>query len=97
MTGEGLLDAAVLASYLETHIAGFHSLGAITKFVTLQKRYECIYCVVDMHAITVPQDPVELRATIREVAAAFIAAAGAGAAAFMAAPDAGAAAAAYQV
>jgi len=48
-------------------------LGAITKFVDLQKSYDCIYCVVDMHAITVWQDPEELRRTIREVTAAFIA------------------------
>jgi tryptophanyl-tRNA synthetase len=49
-------------------------LGAIQKFVALQDSYECLYCVVDMHAITVAQDPDELRRTIREVAAAFIAA-----------------------
>ena len=49
-------------------------LGAIQKFVALQHDYECIYCVVDMHAITVAQDPAELKRTIREVAAAFIAA-----------------------
>jgi tryptophanyl-tRNA synthetase len=48
-------------------------LGAITKFVALQDRYECLYCVVDMHAITVWQDPEELRRTIREVTAAFVA------------------------
>jgi tryptophanyl-tRNA synthetase len=49
-------------------------LGAITKFVALQERYDCIYCVVDMHAITVWQDPAELTRTTREVTAAFIAA-----------------------
>jgi tryptophanyl-tRNA synthetase len=48
-------------------------LGAIVKFVALQQRYECIYCVVDLHAITVWQDPVELPRAIREVTAAFIA------------------------
>src|SRR5438477_5518102 len=48
-------------------------LGAITKFVALQERYECIYCVVDLHAITVWQDPAELPRAIREVTAAFIA------------------------
>jgi tryptophanyl-tRNA synthetase len=48
-------------------------LGAIAKFVDLQKSHECIYCVVDLHAITVPQDPVQLKSTIREVTAAFIA------------------------
>jgi tryptophanyl-tRNA synthetase len=49
-------------------------LGAIMRFVELQKTHECIYCVVDLHAITAPQDPDELSASIREVAAAFIAA-----------------------
>jgi tryptophanyl-tRNA synthetase len=49
-------------------------LGAIVKFVELQKTHDCIYCVVDLHAITVPQKPVELKASIREVTAAFIAA-----------------------
>jgi tryptophanyl-tRNA synthetase len=48
-------------------------LGAIVRFVELQQRYSCIYCVVDLHAITVWQDPAELRRTIREVTAAFIA------------------------
>src|SRR6266567_395479 len=48
-------------------------LGAVVKFVALQDHYDCIYCVVDMHAITVWQDPAELPRTIREVAAAFIA------------------------
>jgi len=48
-------------------------LGAIRRFVDLQDSYECIYCVVDMHAITVAQDPAELTANIREVTAAFIA------------------------
>jgi tryptophanyl-tRNA synthetase len=48
-------------------------LGAIVKFVELQKRYDCIYCVVDLHAITVWQDPKELPKAIREVTAAFIA------------------------
>ncbi len=49
-------------------------LGAITKFVTLQKTHECLFCVVDLHAITVPQDPATLKASIREVTAAFLAA-----------------------
>lgn len=48
-------------------------LGAITKFVALQNDYKCIYCIVDLHAITVWQDPDELRTNTREVAAAFIA------------------------
>src|SRR6187397_441888 len=49
-------------------------LGAIVKFVELQNTHECIYCVVDMHAITVWQEPGELTRAIREVTAAFIAA-----------------------
>ena len=48
-------------------------LGAITKFVALQESHDCIYCVVDLHVITVPQDPVQLRQSIREVTAAFLA------------------------
>ena len=48
-------------------------LGAITRFAALQARYDCIYCVVDLHAITVWQDPAELAGTIREVTAAFLA------------------------
>ncbi len=49
-------------------------LGAIRNFVGLQKDYECIYCAVDMHAITVWQDPADLRSNTREVAAAYLAA-----------------------
>jgi len=52
-------------------------LGAIKKFVALQNEFDCIYCVVDMHAITVPIDvwggPEVLRKNTREVTAAFIA------------------------
>ena len=48
-------------------------LGAIVKFVALQERYDCIYCVVDLHAITVWQDPAELPKATREVTAAFLA------------------------
>jgi tryptophanyl-tRNA synthetase len=48
-------------------------LGAIKRFVDLQTKYDCIYCVVDLHAITVWQEPEELTKNIREVTAAFIA------------------------
>ena len=48
-------------------------LGAIKRFVELQDRYDCLYCVVDLHAITVWQDPAELPRAIREVTAAFLA------------------------
>ena len=49
-------------------------LGAIKNFVELQDKYNCVYCVVDQHAITVDQDPKELRSNILEVLASFIAA-----------------------
>jgi tryptophanyl-tRNA synthetase len=49
-------------------------LGAITKFVALQEQHDCLYCVVDLHAITVWQDPEELARNTREVTAAFLAA-----------------------
>src|SRR6478735_8969677 len=49
-------------------------LGAIKRFVAMQDTHDCIYCVVDMHAITTWQDPPELTRQIREVTAAFLAA-----------------------
>ncbi len=50
-------------------------LGALQKFVALQGKFqECIYCVVDLHAITAGPDPKELAAKSREVAAAYLAA-----------------------
>ncbi|MCJ2016837.1 tryptophan--tRNA ligase [Methylobacterium sp. E-065] len=50
-------------------------LGAVKRFVEMQERdAQCLYCVVDMHAITVWQDPEALRGQIREVTAAFLAA-----------------------
>ena len=48
-------------------------LGALKQFVELQDDHECIYCIVDMHAITVPQDPKELRESILDVAALYLA------------------------
>ena len=49
-------------------------LGAIRNWVALQDSFESIYCVVDLHAITVAQDPAQLRQSTREVAASLIAA-----------------------
>ena len=49
-------------------------LGALVKFVAMQDQMPCIFCVVDLHAITVPQDPKLLAAQTREIAAAYIAA-----------------------
>ena len=50
-------------------------LGAIKNFVNLQneENNECVYCVVDLHAITVKQNPNELKDSIRETTAAFLA------------------------
>jgi len=48
-------------------------LGAMLQWIRLQDTHECIYCVVDMHAITVWQDPKELKSAIRMVTAAYIA------------------------
>jgi tryptophanyl-tRNA synthetase len=49
-------------------------LGALVKFVALQHQMECLFCVVDLHAITAWQDPKLLTAQTREIAAAYIAA-----------------------
>lgn len=48
-------------------------LGALKQFVELQEEHECIYCIVDMHAITVPQDPKALKEHILDVAALYLA------------------------
>jgi len=56
----------------DLHLGNY--LGAIKNFVNLQHEYECFFCVVDMHAITVWQDPSLLAKKTREVTAAFIAA-----------------------
>ncbi len=48
-------------------------LGAIRNWVTMQDSHECIYCVVDLHAITVAQEPAALRQGIREMTAALLA------------------------
>ena len=47
-------------------------LGALKQFVELQEENECIYCKVDLHSITVPQDPKELRMHILDVAALYL-------------------------
>ena len=48
-------------------------IGALRNFPLLQDDYDCIYCVVDMHAITVRQDPAQLRRRCQELAAIYIA------------------------
>lgn len=48
-------------------------IGAMKQFVELQDEYNCFFCIVDEHAITVPQDPATLRKNIRSLAALYIA------------------------
>jgi len=48
-------------------------LGAIKNFVDLQNKFECIYCIVDLHAITNHQNPKELKSNLLETAASFVA------------------------
>ncbi len=56
----------------DLHLGNY--LGALVKFVAMQESHDCIFCVVDLHAITVPQDPRQLAGKTREIAAAFLAA-----------------------
>lgn len=56
----------------DLHLGNY--LGAIRRFVPLQETHDCIYCVVDMHAITVWQDPADLNRSTRELTAAYLAA-----------------------
>lgn len=53
------------------HIGNY--IGAIKQWVELQKDYDCIYCIVDLHAITVPQNPEQLSKNIRELTALYLA------------------------
>ena len=55
----------------DLHLGNY--LGAIKNFVSLQKEYECFFCVVDLHAITVWKDPEQLADKSRDVIASFIA------------------------
>ncbi|WP_462408981.1 tryptophan--tRNA ligase [Neobacillus sp. Marseille-QA0830] len=48
-------------------------IGAMMQFVELQHEYNCFFCIVDQHAITVPQDPATLRKNIRSLAALYLA------------------------
>ena len=54
------------------HIGNY--LGALKNWVRIQADYECIFCIVDLHATTVYQEPRELRAKIEEIAALYLAA-----------------------
>ena len=54
------------------HIGNY--LGALKNWVRIQQEYECIFCIVDLHAVTLYQDPAELRAKIRQIAGLYLAA-----------------------
>src|SRR5437667_2040864 len=69
------MKARVLSGMQPTgnlHIGNY--LGALKNWVKIQYDYECIFCIVDLHAITVYQDPTELRSKIVEIAALYLAA-----------------------
>lgn len=69
------MKARVLSGVQPTgqlHIGNY--LGALKNWAEIQGEYDCLFCIVDLHAITVYQEPAELRAKIRETAALFIAA-----------------------
>jgi len=69
------LEGRILSGVQPTgnlHLGNY--LGAIRNFARLQDDYECLYCVVDQHAITQPQDPKLLASQTREIASAFLAA-----------------------
>jgi len=53
------------------HIGNY--IGAINQWVTMQENSDCIFCIVDLHAITVPQDQVKLKEKVLEVAALYLA------------------------
>lgn len=55
----------------DLHLGNY--LGAVREFVRLQDDYECLYCVVDLHALTLWQEPDSLRKGVRELTAAFLA------------------------
>ncbi len=72
---KGLLVNRIFSGMQPTrqlHLGNY--LGALRNWVALQDGYECIFCVVDLHAMTIAQEPEVLRNNTREVAAAYIAA-----------------------
>ena len=75
MTSQGSTAKRIFSGVQPTgglHLGNY--LGAVRNFVDLQGDYECVYCVVDLHAITVWQDPTKLADQTREITAAFLAA-----------------------
>ncbi|OIO46513.1 MAG: tryptophan--tRNA ligase [Parcubacteria group bacterium CG1_02_39_15] len=56
----------------ELHIGNY--LGAIKQWIELQEKTECVFCIVDLHAVTTPYEPENLQANIKDVAIAYLAA-----------------------
>ena len=74
MSNTNIFTQRVLSGVQPTgglHLGNY--LGAIKNFVPLQDKFESLFCIVDLHAITVWQDPKELISKKCEVAAAFVA------------------------
>jgi tryptophanyl-tRNA synthetase len=72
MTDKARIFSGIQPSADSLHIGNY--IGAILQWKALQDEYDAIFCIVDLHAITVPQDPAALRAQTRTLAAQYIAA-----------------------
>lgn len=72
MTTSPRLFSGMQPSAGSLHLGNF--IGALGQWVAMQESHDAIFCVVDLHAITVPQDPAVLTASIRQTAAQYIAA-----------------------
>jgi tryptophanyl-tRNA synthetase len=72
MTGKANLLSGMQPSASSLHLGNY--LGALVNWVNMQRNFNAFYVIVDLHAITVPQDPSELRTNTRRTAAQYIAA-----------------------
>jgi tryptophanyl-tRNA synthetase len=72
MTGKANLLSGMQPSASSLHLGNY--LGALVNWVNMQRNFNAFYVIVDLHAITVPQDPNELRTNTRRTAAQYIAA-----------------------
>ena len=72
MTSKSRLFSGMQPSANSLHIGNY--IGALLQWRQLQATYDAVFCIVDLHAITVAQDPVQLRANTRRTAAQYIAA-----------------------
>lgn len=72
MSAKPVILSGMQPSSDSLHLGNY--IGALTNWVEMQEEFDAFYCVVDLHAITVPQDPKELRERTRATAAQYIAA-----------------------